>query len=381
MNLNQVRDEAAVSIWHLVDSPALWVSFASFAVAWLTVLTQRYHGRFSIDGDTGIQKFHTNPTSRVGGLAIGSGAACAYLITPSGDFQYLLWPLLVAGIPAFLFGLIEDLTKEVSVTVRLVATMVSGFTAWMITGNSISSVHVWGLDYLLGFTAFSVLFTAFAVGGIANAVNIIDGFNGLASGTVIIIFIGLALINLQLADVELARICVLFAAITFGFFVVNWPWGKLFLGDGGAYFLGFAVAWTSVLMMARHPEISAWALLVTCAYPILEVGFSVWRRKKRHLNVGDPDRLHLHSLVKRRFIRQLMPNATSGVRNSMTGSTMWLAALLPVFLATRFWNNTPALMACCVGLVVLYSLIYGRLTQFRWCIIPARNRPISGVAR
>jgi len=370
-----------IALFNLVGSQTLWVFLASFAVAWVTVVTQRYHGHFSIDGHTGIQKFHTNPTPRVGGLAIASGAVCAYLTTPSGDLQNLLWPLLVAGIPAFLFGLIEDLTKEVSVTARLLATMVSGFTGWMITGSSITSVHVWGFDYLLGFTVFSVVFTAFAVGGIANAVNIIDGFNGLASGTVVIIFVGLAFINLQLADVELARICVLFAAITFGFFVVNWPWGKLFLGDGGAYFLGFAIAWTSVLMMARHPEISAWALLVACAYPILEVGFSVWRRKKRHLNAGDPDRLHLHSLVKRRFIWRLMPNATNGVRNSMTGATMWLAALLPVLLASQFWNNPPALMGCCVGLVVLYSLVYGRLTQFRWCLTPVRMRPIVNAPR
>lgn len=347
--------------------PVLVALGVSFCAALALVLTKGIHGHLSLDSTFGVQKFHTEPTPRVGGVAIVLGAACAYLTAPKGYFHGLLWPLLLASIPAFLFGLVEDITKRVSVSTRLLATMASGIAGWLITGLSITDVNIWGVDYVLGFTFVSVLFTAFAVGGVANAVNIIDGFNGLSGGTVIIALAGLASISLQTADMDVVRICGVFAMVTLGFLLVNWPWGKLFLGDGGAYFLGFALGWIAVIILARNPDVSAWAPMLACGYPIMEVGFSVWRRKKRHMSPGDPDRLHMHSLVKRRVIRQLLPTASNAVRNSITGAVMWIAALVPVLVSVRYWADTGSLVIGVMVCIFLYSALYARLTQFRWC--------------
>ena len=68
---------------------------------------------------------------------------------------------------------------------RLLATMVSGLLAWVLTGYALTSVNVWGLDWLLQFTVIAVVFTSFAVAGVANSINIIDGLNGLASSMVL----------------------------------------------------------------------------------------------------------------------------------------------------------------------------------------------------
>lgn len=367
-------------LWGLLGCPALVGGGVAFAVAVALVLTKDHHGHISMDTQFGVQKFHTAPTPRVGGVAIVLGAACAYLAAPPGYFHGLFWPLLLASIPAFLFGLMEDLTKRVSVRTRLLATMASGIAGWLITGLSITDVNVWGLDYLLSFTLVSVVFTAFAVGGVANAINIIDGFNGLSGGTVIIALAGLASISLQAQDYEVARLCGVLALVTLGFLLVNWPWGKLFLGDGGAYFLGFALAWLSVLILSRNPEVSAWAPMLACGYPILEVGFSIWRRKKRHMSPGDPDRLHLHSLVKRRVVRRMLPHAHNTVRNSLTGALMWSAALGTALLAARYSQHTPSLLAATVFCAAVYSSIYARLTQFRWCISPATLKVVKRFA-
>jgi UDP-N-acetylmuramyl pentapeptide phosphotransferase/UDP-N-acetylglucosamine-1-phosphate transferase len=70
---------------------------------------------------------------------------------------------LLAGIPAFIFGLLEDVTKRVSVKIRLLATMASGVLGWGITGTSLTHVDIFGIDWLLSFTLISVIFTAFAV--------------------------------------------------------------------------------------------------------------------------------------------------------------------------------------------------------------------------
>ncbi|NDP61901.1 glycosyltransferase [Polaromonas sp.] len=343
-------------------------------VALLLVRTQHWHGHLSMDSDQGVQKFHTSPTPRVGGIAIAMGVVAGYLFA-NDDSQTLLGPLILAGIPAFAFGLLEDVTKRVSVRTRLLATMGCGVLGWAMTGYSITSADLPGLDWLLGFTLFSVLFTAFAVGGIANAINIIDGFNGLSAGTVIIILTAFGVMMTALGDHDLALVCLILAGAVAGFLLVNWPMGKIFLGDGGAYFVGFALAWLAVLVLARHAEVSAWAPMLVCGYPILEVLFSIVRRRRRNLSPGDPDRLHLHSLVKRRLARRLMPNTSSLLRNSLTGALMWLAALLPAAIAVQWPTNTFMLVAGFAFCAFVYSAVYARMTQFRWCFSPATLVP------
>ena len=344
---------------------ALMAGSVALLVALLLVRTQHWHGHLSMDSDEGVQKFHTSPTPRVGGIAIAFGVVAGYLFT-GDDSQSLLGPLILAGIPAFAFGLLEDVTKRVSVRTRLLATMACGVLGWAMTGYSITSADVPGLDWLLGFTVISVLFTAFAVGGIANAINIIDGFNGLSAGTVIIILTAFGLMATALGDHDLALVCLVLAGAVAGFLLVNWPLGKIFLGDGGAYFVGFALAWLAVLILHRHAEVSAWAPMLVCGFPILEVLFSIVRRRRRHLSPGDPDRLHLHSLVKRRAARALLPHASNLVRNSVTGAIMWLAALVPAVIAVTWPTHTSMLVLGFVVCALLYTAVYSRLTQFRW---------------
>lgn len=355
-----------------------------FIVALLTgvalLATQRWHGHLSLDSTIGPQKFHTHPTLRVGGIAIVAGMLASLDFTDP-DSHRLLWPLIFAGAPAFIFGLAEDLTKRVSVRARLLATMACGVLGWAITGQSITDVNVPGLDWLLDFTVLSVAFTAFAVGGVANAINIIDGFNGLASGAVIIILCSFMVMANAFDDADLIHISLNLVAPVLGFGVLNWPRGRLFLGDGGAYFLGFALAWLAVLLLARHSEISAWAPMLACGYPILEVLFSMLRRRRRRNKLGDPDCLHLHSLVKRRLVRQLLPHASHLMRNSVTGAIMWGAALLPAVIAARWPTDTPALVLAFFICALLYSAAYARLTQFRWCVSALTLRPANASNR
>jgi UDP-N-acetylmuramyl pentapeptide phosphotransferase/UDP-N-acetylglucosamine-1-phosphate transferase len=225
-----------------------------------------------------------------------------------------------------------------------------------------------------------VLFTAFAVAGAANAFNIIDGFNGLAAGVAIVCLMALAALGMQAGDATLVEACLLLAAVTLGFLAVNFPFGKIFLGDGGAYLLGFLIGWVAVLLPMRNPAISVWATLLACAYPILETGFSILRRQRRDRSPGDADRLHLHSLVQRRVISRIFPNASMLARNSATGAVMWCAAVLPALLALRYSGNSLALAACFVLCAFGYSAVYARLTQFRWCFRAATLTPEASAA-
>lgn len=330
----------------------------SFGVCLLLVLTKHWHGHFSMDHTHGVQKFHTKPTPRIGGVGIVAGLVMAWWEAPT-PVQDLMGPLLVASIPAFAAGLLEDVTKKVGVAVRLVATMISGVLAWWITDIALNRVGIPPLNILLTWTPLAIAFTAFAVAGVANAINIVDGFNGLSSGTALIALAALGTMAHVQGDAALAHTCMLVGTAVLGFWAVNFPLGKLFLGDGGAYLVGFALAWLAVLLLMRNPAVSPWAALLACGYPVIEVLYSMWRRRRNKVPTGEPDKLHLHSLVKTQVILRAVPHWKPRFRNAAVSPIMWLYACLPASLAVWLEGESRLVLATafafCVG---VYHLLY-----------------------
>ncbi|PUE27535.1 glycosyltransferase [Limnohabitans sp. Jir72] len=345
---------------------AIWGFASSFALCVFLVITKRWHGALTMDFTDGVQKFHTAPTPRIGGVPIVLGLLVAWSKAPA-EIQDMVKPLMIAGMPAFIFGLAEDITKRVGVMQRLLATMASGLLAWWFTDYSLSRVDIWGVDWLLHYTLVSVIFTAFAVGGVANAINIIDGFNGLAGTMSTLAFIGYSMIAWQVGDTVLAGSVLLLAACVWGFFWVNWPFGKLFLGDGGSYFTGFALAWVAVLLIERNPSVSSFAALVVCVHPVTEVLFSIYRRKIKQLHPGHPDRLHFHSLVKQRYVRRWFGGYSNGVRNSITGALIGLMTVSAIVLANIVHASVSLSALTFVCLCLGYIGIYARMVRHRWC--------------
>lgn len=354
------------------------IGFSStLLTAWLLVLSKGWHGRFSMDSTAGPQKFHTTPTTRIGGVAIAVGLISVYSQAPQA-IKTILAPMLLAGIPALGAGLLEDITKKVGVLPRLLATMLSGAVAWYLTGIVMRNTGIPLMDWLLAMTPVAVLFTAFAVGGVANAVNIIDGFNGLAAGAAVIMLGALGLIASNVGDEPLATVCFVIAAVVLGFGTVNWPRGNIFFGDGGAYLVGFLLAWLAVLLPMRNPQITAWATMLVCAYPVLEVGFSYRRKSKREgHHPGQPDKVHFHMLVHRRVARPLFAGASSALKNGFTSPFCWIFAALPAGWAVIFSQNIAMLAFGFVVAIFTYATIYARLTQFRWCLPLFERKPIS----
>ncbi|MGE0496636.1 MAG: glycosyltransferase [Ramlibacter sp.] len=348
---------------------------ASFAACILLVATKSHHGHLTLDSTIGVQKFHEVPTPRIGGGAVVVGLLLLLWNAPD-DLARILWPVLLAGTPAFAVGLWEDLTKRVPVPVRLACTMASGALACWLTGVSLTRVNVPGVDALLSsFVPLSVLFTCFAVSGASNAFNIIDGFNGLAGGVVLIALAALALIAARVGDQQIVMLCLAVAAVTLGFLLVNFPLGKIFLGDGGAYLLGFLVAWIAVLLPMRNPAVSVWATLLACGYPILETLFSIVRKiRRRGHNPGQPDHVHLHMLLYSRVSRRVYPHASRAMQNALTSPFAWAYALLPAACAVMWFDSTPVLVVSFAAVAFVYRAIYLRLTQFRWCFSPATKR-------
>lgn len=330
----------------------------AFVLAQAIVLSSHKHGHLTMDLPTGVQKFHLDPTPRVGGVAIYLALLAAWLLLPRAGAADILGVVLVAGLPALCIGLLEDVTKRVSVRSRLFTTMGSGGLAALITGVGLTRVDIPLADLLLSAWPVAVLFTAFCVGGVANAFNIIDGFHGLSSGTLIISALGLAAISHSLGDPALAMAALALAAAVGGFWLVNFPWGKLFLGDGGAYFAGFALAWLTVILLVRHPQVSPWASVLLCGYPTVEAVYSIFRRRRIRQSPGQPDRNHLHSLVATQLVQPRLRQLPANLRNAAVSVLMWGCAVVAVTPAVLFPTQGNLLLAVLAGCFVAYHLVY-----------------------
>lgn len=360
----------------------------SLCVTLLVVRSARLHGHLSADHDfSGPQKFHRHAVPRIGGLGIVAGLATAatFLWFTDVAAARMVALLLICGLPAFVAGLIEDLTKTVSPRKRLLAVAASAVLAVWLMDAVVTRTDIPGLDSVMSWPFAAAALTVFGVVGFANSINIIDGFNGLASMCVVIMLGALCYVAFQSDDRLVATLALASIGAVLGFFIWNFPAGLIFLGDGGAYFLGFLVAEVSILLLVRNPgEVSPLFPLLVCIYPVIETLFSIYRRRYlRALPPTMPDGIHLHSLVYRRMIRWAVGNRSAKAltrRNSLTSPYLWCLCMLSAAPAVIFWNNTVALAFFLVLFTATYVYLYWRIVRFRaprWLIFPASARKDS----
>ena len=110
-------------------------------------------------------------------------------------------------------------------------------------------------DTLLAFAPFGILFTIFATVGVVNAFNLIDGLNGLSSYVTVSVAVALSIIAFQAGNAQVSTFLVLVVASVLGFMVLNFPLGKIFLGDGGAYALGHLLVWSAIILISDATEL------------------------------------------------------------------------------------------------------------------------------
>ncbi|WP_153099863.1 MraY family glycosyltransferase [Paraburkholderia hayleyella] len=353
----------------------------------ITLLIVRYahvHEKFSTDADlAGVQKFHARPVPRIGGVGIVFGLVVSTL-SLYGTYPVVAGGILglsACGLPAFASGLSEDLTKKVSPLTRLLCTMAAAALAYFMLQISVTRISVPPLDFLLTYPVIAFAVTVLAVAALANAVNIIDGFNGLAAMVALMMFASLAYVAFQVSDAVVLSASLIMMGAVLGFFIWNFPAGLIFLGDGGAYFIGFMLAELSILLVMRNPEVSAWYPVLLFMYPIFETCFSIYRKKfVRGISPGIPDGVHLHMLVYKRLMRWVVGSRTAREltrRNSLTSPYLWLLCLVAVVPATLFWRHTLHLFCFVVVFALTYVWLYLSIVRFRsprWMVVRRRGR-------
>ena len=284
--------------YSLLQSNALFGASAivSTWIAIMLIVRLRWNNALSV----GLQNIHLESTSRLGGAALVIG----YVVALGVGLRLQLiavfpaLPLLIAALPVVVVGLWEDVAHRVSPRQRLLAALVSAALASAFAQGIVTRLDLPYVDSWLTYLPFAVPLTLFMVMGACNALNIIDGSHGLAGGTSLLLFLGIAILAWNVGDRSVLVQAGGMTGALASFLLWNYPRGKIFLGDAGAYFVGFMYAQLSIQLIAHNTGISAWFVISLAAYPIVETLYSIYRRKfVRHTAAMQPDVLHLHSLI------------------------------------------------------------------------------------
>jgi UDP-GlcNAc:undecaprenyl-phosphate GlcNAc-1-phosphate transferase len=351
--------------------PVLSMLIAFGVTVAATWLLCRFSKVFSVGNDSsqGVQKFHVHHTSRLGGVAIFLGLAVSGLADSEiTEYRHYSFWFLLASMPVWLAGLTEDLTQRVGPTLRLIAAILSATWLFVALGIGVNRTDVWPIDLLFSMPGSHLFVTLLVVAGFTHSVNIVDGFHGLACGLVIIALCGLALMAYKVSDALLLQMCLTSLAVMLGFFVFNWPKGVIFLGDAGAYLIGFWVVELGILLAMRNPEISPMAPVVVGLVPLIETLFSMYRRNVvKNLPVNQPDALHLHTLVYRRILHNpSLPYTADQLNavNARVAAFFWVPAAVLASLACIFAERTEAQLFLMLIYLAVYSWVYRRLVRF-----------------
>lgn len=352
----------------------LLLSLVLITAYWVCALIVSASNRsgIGVDETAGVQKFHDAPVPRLGGVGIFVALLTGLLGFAWITHQYKQQAafLIISLLPAFGMGLVEDLTRRAGELSRLLAAMLSATLGWWLFHAGLFRISWDAADQLLGSSLIAgYLMTIAAAAGSAHSVNIIDGCHGLSGFFVMAALTALAVVAGSVDDIFVCTAAAVTAAAVAGFMIWNFPRGRLFLGDAGAYMLGFMIAQLAMILITRHPEVSPWCAMLIMAYPAWEMLFSMYRRAEGGLrHMGRPDARHLHTLVYRRILKWAPNDAAPDVRNfrsACASMMLWPLILLCTVPAAIFWHKTTVLFLLCWLFAATYTVVYITIVRFK----------------
>lgn len=271
----------------------------AFAVSFGGIVALRRFWKFErgVDAGDGIRKHQSTPILRVGGLPIYGAFVVSFffaLLIPEKESESLVsYAFLILGSAIFLLGLLDDLF-HLPAKLKFLAQITIAVAAYScgmridIISNPIDSGS-------LELGGFGLVLTVFWFVAVPNLINLIDGMDGLAGGIGLFLAITLAAIGMMTGNVALATMGVGVAGGMAAFLYFNLPPARIYMGDGGAYLLGFFIAGAS-LLTSHKASVFGPLLVVVIAlgFPILDTALAVVRRGLSGLPVMAPDARHLH---------------------------------------------------------------------------------------
>lgn len=247
--------------------------------------------RLNLVDKPGARKVHLKEIPRIGGLAIVIAFIFVTLVfyTQSDVIR----GILVGGLIVAFVGLLDDFSN-ISPYTKFAGQILAALVGMLISGVHIHQVDLLGMMKIdLGFFAYPI--TVIWIVGITNAINLIDGLDGLAAGISTIIFIFMGLIGYYQNDYSLMFISVAMVGGCLGFLKYNAHPAQVFLGDVGSLFLGYILSMISLLGSFKSAAVMTLALPLTIlGLPILDTAWAFTRRIISGKSPFSADRSHIH---------------------------------------------------------------------------------------
>lgn len=345
------------------------VFLVSFGICgFLVVARKRYMPLLKSRDDIGArQALHRDPTPRLGGVGIMFAAALAMLIIPQ-TLSTMFGLFAISLLPVVLAGLAEDLGYRVSPRGRLLAAASSCLFMIIMLNVWVTSTGVVALDFAMQLMVVAIPVTVLWCTGICHGFNLIDGVNGLAAGLGIVIAAGLCWVAHENGQTTLALFSFALIPALLGFIVFNWPLGRIFLGDAGAYGIGHILAWLSLLLALRVPDATVMGLSLMFFWPAADTFLAIYRRRRQGKPVDAPDRMHFHQFTYR-LLSQFGGNRLSAKAvNSLTGLAILPFAAMPVVVSAMIYDAPYLALAAWVIFGALFVLSY------MWGVRAFKNR-------
>ena len=327
----------------------------SFLIALFFIFFEKFQNKRGIRNlRKSPQTLHRKSISRFGGVGLYSSLAIISFVDSDANYEFLRLALL-CSMPIFFLGILDDLALEIKPIIRLLVVFPSALLAYFFLGTEAYSLEIPIIDSLFKFEIFSILFICFAIAGMTNAFNMLDGVNGnvmLYSLTVCAITLFQQNSNFDLS-LNYYFVAMFFSIL--GVFVLNFPFGRIFLGDGGAYFLGIALS-IGIIKYYQVNNLSPWYVFAVFIYPVVDVAFSIFRRIIAKVSALEPDNKHLHHLIYKKATK-------AGVRSENFKHllcTLFIFIFYTPFLvaANYLSDNTIALMSISAIFVLFYFCLY-----------------------
>ena len=265
----------------------LFITFTFFLIFFKDKLTT------FIPDYNSVQKIHNSLVPPFGGIIIALFYYC-YLFIYKPSALILDWHILFPAIFILIIGIIEDTKGNVSANIRFFIIFMASII-YLISTPELPKLDVKILGpFLEDHKYLKILFFAIGLTALSNGLNMIDGMNGLAGFTALSTLVGIASILVLNQKFDFVKIEILSLSILVILFLLfNFPFGKIFLGDAGAYWLGWILG-VYVIDMYVDQNLNSWGAILLIFYPCTEVLFSTIRKLLQGKSPLKPDNEHLH---------------------------------------------------------------------------------------
>lgn len=300
----------------------------------------------AVDVPLDDRRMHTKPIPRIGGLAIFLSFLLSTMLFC--EFSPELASIWVGGGIIVVLGVLDDIYRLQAGLKFVVQTLSAVFA--VMNGCVIDHINIGGEYIMLG--VFSYPLTVLWIVGLTNAINFIDGLDGLACGVSLISSVSLFFVLVLQGGGEYAVITAILAGACLGFLPFNSNPARIFMGDTGALFLGYALAVISVQGVFKlHAVLSFIVPLMVFAFPILDAAFAIVRRLLAGKSPFAADRGHLHHrLVDMGFTQKESVNILYAICG--------ILGLVAVFCTEAMFSNGRAVKSLCVaGIALLIFLV------------------------